>query len=252
MSLSVVIPVYNEQDIIEVVVKSVYNNIISRVDDSELIIVNDCSTDNTLKILQKLAKRLKKIRIITPFKNGGQGKAIRLGFLNAKKEWVFQIDSDNQFNPLEYWKLDKFRGDYDYIYGYRMKRNDPPHRKMLTAMLRLTNLVLFGTFIKDSNSAFKLIKNSALRQILRILPEDAFAPTILITLLAKKLKYRIKLVGVSHRERKTGKVSIQGMKLAKVCLRGARDMLKFRIKTLVLPENEFRIAQQIKAKRISI
>lgn len=90
------------------------------------------------------------------------------------------------------------------------------------------------------------MNKNALRHIMRIVPEDAFAPTIIITLLAKKLKYRIKLVGVTHYQRKTGKISIQGWKLAKVCFRGARDMLKFRIKTLMLPKDEFKIAHQIR------
>ena len=233
MSLSVVVPVYNEEDIIELVVVSIHKNIISKIKDSELIIVNDRSTDNTLSILEKLSKKLDKIRIITPAKNGGHGKAIRLGFLNSKKDWVFHIDSDNQFNPADYWKLDKYKDDYDYIYGYRKKRHDPFHRKALTSMVRLTNLIFFGTFMKDSNSAFKLIKNKALQRILRIVPEDAFAPTIMITLLAKKLNYRIKRIGITHYPRKTGKVSIQGIKFAKVCLRGAKDMLKFRLRTLM-------------------
>jgi|TARA_Y100000310_G_scaffold38777_1_gene36284 glycosyltransferase involved in cell wall biosynthesis len=246
MSLSVVIPVYNEQEIIEKVVRNINQQIISKIPDSEVIIVNDCSTDNTLSILQKLSKEFKKIKIITPSKNGGHGKSIRLGFLNAKKDWVFHIDSDNQFDPKEYWKLDKFKSKYDYVYGYRKKRYDPVHRKILTTSLRFSNLVIFGTFMKDTNSAFKLINNKALQHILSIVPENAFAPSIMITLLAKKLGYRIKLVGVTHFQRKTGEVSIQGGKLAKVCLSGAKDMLKFRIKTLILSSNEFRKAKQIR------
>lgn len=102
MSLSVVMPVYNEQDIIEVVINSVYSNIISKIHESEFMIVNDCSTDNTLSILKKLSKKLDKIKIITTAENGGHGKAIHLGFLNAKKDWVFQIDGDNQFDPADY------------------------------------------------------------------------------------------------------------------------------------------------------
>ena len=234
MSLSVVVPVYNEEDIIELVVASIHKNIISKIKDSELIIVNDRSTDNTLRILENLSKKLDKIKIITPAKNGGHGKAIRLGFLNSKKDWVFHIDSDNQFNPADYWKLDKYKDDYDYIYGYRKKRHDPFHRKVLTSMVRLTNLIFFGTFMKDSNSAFKLIKNKALQKILMKVPQDAFAPTIMITLLAKKMDYKIKRIGIRHYPRKTGKVSIQGIKFAKVCLRGAKDMIKFRLRTLKL------------------
>ncbi|MBI1935286.1 glycosyltransferase family 2 protein [Candidatus Woesearchaeota archaeon] len=246
MSLSVVVPVYNEQDVIEKVVRSIHKNIISKLKDSELILINDCSTDSTLQVLKKLSRKLDKIRVITPSNNGGHGKAIRLGFLNSKKEWVFHIDSDNQFDSADFWKLYKFIDNYDYIYGYRKKRHDPVHRKVLTMMIRSANMLVFGTFLKDTNSAFKLIKNRALQQILRIVPEDAFTPSIMITLLAKKLGYRIKIIPVEHRERETGKVSIQGRKLVKVCIRGAKEMINFRLKNFNIPEKEFRLAQEIR------
>lgn len=245
MSLSVVVPVYNEQDIIEVVVRSVYNNIISKIKDSELIIVNDCSTDNTPNILKKLNKKIKKIRIITPAKNGGHGKAIRLGFENSKKEWVFHIDSDNQFNPSEYWKLDRLKNSYDIILGYRKRRHDAMHRLVITRIVRLINLVLFGITIKDTNSAFKLMRRSTLRHVLTIIPKNAFAPSIMISVLAKKLGYRVKEIEVTHFPRKTGKVSILGLNLIKVCLRGAKEMFLLRLKTLYLPKKNYEKAQQI-------
>jgi glycosyltransferase involved in cell wall biosynthesis len=245
MSLSVVIPVYNEEGIIEKIVRNIYKEIISKVPDSEFIIINDCSTDKTPIILKKLSKGLKKIRVITPSRNSGHGKSIRLGFMNAKKGWVFQMDSDGQFDPKDYWKLDRFKGKYDYTYGYRIKRHDPMHRKIITSTIRIFNLIFFGTFIKDSNSGFKLIRNKALKQIIRMIPEDAFAPTIMITLLARKLGYRIKLVGITHQHRKTGKASSRGWKLLKVCFRGAKELFRFRMKMFKIPEKEFKLAHKI-------
>ena len=245
MSLSVVMPVYNEQDVIELVVKSIHKSIISKIKDSEFIIVNDCSTDNTLKILEKLKKKLDKLRIITPAKNGGHGKAIRLGFLKAKKDWVFHIDSDNQFDPAEYWKLDKIKDDYDLLLGYRRIRHDALHRLVITRLVRLMNLALFGTRIKDSNSPFKLIRRKVLLHLLSIVPENVFAPSIMISTLAKKLRYRMKEIEVTHFSRKTGKVSILGLKLMKVCTRGAKETIQLRKKTLLLSKEEYRKAKEI-------
>lgn len=68
----------------------------------------------------------------------------------------------------------------------------------------------------------------------------------MIALLAKKLKYRIKIIPTKHSYRKTGKVSIRRWKLVKSCFRGAKDMLEFRMKTLFLPENEFKKAKKIR------
>lgn len=249
MSLSVVMPVYNEQGIVEVVVRSVHKNIISRVNGSEFIIVNDCSTDGTLNILKRLRKELGHIKIITPQKNGGHGNAIVLGFRHATKNWVFHTDSDNQFDPKEYWKLEKFKGGYDFILGYRKKRHDPAYRKFLSFMSRLTNFLLFGTFMKDTNSAFKLMNSKALGHVLDIIPESP-TPTIMMTLAAKKLNYRIKTVGITHFPRKTGS-AIRIGKVIQVCFRGVKDMLKLRIKTLTLPKSEFEKAERIKASVIS-
>jgi len=245
MSLSVVMPVYNEQEIIEEVVRSVYKKIVSRIPDSEFIIVNDCSTDSTLKILEKLSKELKKIRIITPQKNGGHGKSIRLGFLNAEKEWVFHIDSDNEYDPDEYWKLDKLKGKYDIILGYRKDRHDPLHRLILTRCARAVNFLLFGSLIRDTNSAFKLVNRKALQHIISNLPEDAFAYSIMITLMAKNLKYRITEIPVTHFGRKTGTCHYLGWKLMKGVIRGGMDNVKLRIRALKLPSSEY-----IKAKEI--
>ncbi len=246
MSLSVVMPVYNEQGVIEHVVRSVYDNIVRKIDDSELIVVNDCSTDSTLSMLEKLQKELRKMRIITPARNGGHGKAIRLGFLNAKKDWVFHIDSDNQFDPAEYWELDRFRNEYDIILGHRKKRQDPLYRKMLSNGMLAANVFLFGMYNNSSNSAFKLMNNRVLQHILTMVPEDSMAPTILMTLLAGKLKYRIKIVEVTHFPRKTGS-AIKPLKVAKACCRGMKELLSLRAKTLLL-DNERRQAENIRSE----
>lgn len=246
MSLSVVMPVYNEEQIIEEVVRNVYGKILSKIPDSEFIIVNDCSTDNTLKILKKLSKELRKIKIITPEKNSGHGKAIRLGFLNAKKDWVFHIDSDNEYDPSEYWELDKLKKRYDIILGYRKNRKDPLHRLVLTRIARLINFLLFGSLIRDTNSAFKLMNRKALQHIISNLPDDAFAYSILISIMARKLKYRITEIPVTHFGRKAGKRHYIGWKLMKGVFRGGKDMLSLRLRTLKMPKQEYKKASDIR------
>lgn len=246
MSLSVVMPVYNEQEIIEKVVRGIYKKIVSKIPDSEFIIVNDCSTDNTLRILNKLSKELKKIRIITPAKNGGHGKAIRLGFLKAKKEWVFHIDSDNEYDPSDYWKLEKLKGQYDIILGHRKNRQDPLHRLILTRGVRLMNFILFGSLIKDTNSAFKLMNRKALHHVLSMLPDDGFTYTVLISLMARHLGYRITEIPVRHFGRKTGKCSILGWKLTKGVIRNMKELVQLRARAWKLPKNEYQKAQEIR------
>ena len=246
MSLSVVMPVYNEQEIIEEVIRSIYRKIVSKIPDSEFIIVNDRSTDNTLNILKKLSRELKKIRIITPEKNGGHGKAIRLGFLNAKKDWIFHIDSDAEYDPSEFWKLDELKGKYDIILGYRKRRKDPLNRLVTTRLARLVNFILFGSLIKDTNSAFKLMNRKVLHHIISVLPDDAFAYSILISIMGRHLGYRIMEIPVTHFGRKAGKRHYIGWKLMKGVFRGGKDMLSLRAVSLRIPKEDYKKAEEIR------
>src|SRR5262245_39638134 len=95
-SLSVVMPVYNEGEIIATVVRD-YGRILQSFQNPELIIVNDQSTDNTLSILNSLTNEHPYLRIITMDRNRGHGPALMRAFREAKSDYVFHSDSDNQF-----------------------------------------------------------------------------------------------------------------------------------------------------------
>ena len=169
-----------------------------------------------------------------------------MGFLKAKKDWVFHIDSDNEYDPSDYWKLDKLKEKYDIILGYRKKRHDPLHRLILTRCVRLVNFILFGSLIKDSNSAFKLMNRKALHHILRLLPDDGAFYTILISIFGRNLKYRIVEIPVTHFGRKTGKCHLLGWRLIKTVIRGLKEMVLLRINTIRLSKHEYKIAEEIR------
>ena len=183
MTVSVVIPVYNEEKCIEKVVRGYYQEVISRIPDSEFIVVNDCSTDSTSQVLENLSKELPLLKVIKPETNSGHGKALRLGFKNAKKAFVFYTDSDDCFNPKDFWKLYDVRDKKTLISGYRVNRDDPLARLILTRIIRYFIVVVFGVHIKDSNCPFKLIKKDALGDILKTVPEEVKAPFIIISII---------------------------------------------------------------------
>ena len=87
MSVSIVMPCYNEEEIIESVVIDYCNEIIfSKVDDSEFIVIDDCSVDNTYKILERLKEKFSKLKVMKTSVNSGHGKAVRMGYENSQKE----------------------------------------------------------------------------------------------------------------------------------------------------------------------
>lgn len=229
--VSIVMPVYNEEEILERTVREHYAEIIEALPGSEFIIVDDCSTDKSALILERLEKELSAIKVLRPKRNSGHGKALRLAFENARCELIFHTDSDYQNNPKDFWKLYSESEDNDLIIGCRTVRHDPLHRLIITRIVRVANLVSFGNYLKDANSPFKLVKRECLRDCLESISPDAFAPSILLALSAKWKGYRVKELPVEHYPRKTGKVSIANLKIIKACLISYSDTIKLR-KTL--------------------
>jgi glycosyltransferase involved in cell wall biosynthesis len=229
--LIVVIPVYNEQDCIEEVITSWGNFLKGYLKDAtfKIIVVNDGSKDNTPKILDDLKTRLPYLQVVHQ-KNGGHGNAVLNGYEEAVRqnpEWVFQVDSDNQFLPDDFPKLWEKRTTSDFLMGYRKKRYDEFNRLIITRIVRVLIFLLYRVFVTDSNIPYRLIKGSYLKLLLRDLPGKPFAPNIFLTVMAKKDGNDLKFIPVTHKERETGQVSIIKWKLLKVCFRSAKELLNF-------------------------
>ena len=216
--VSVVMPVYNEEEIIEKTVRDYHSEIVNNLPGSEMIIVNDCSTDGTPGILGKLAEELVGLKVMKPDKNGGHGKALRLAYEHATKSLVFHTDSDYQFDPKDFWKLYEEMERNDLVIGYRAIRHDPLFRLIISNTLRLSNLALFGFNIRDANSPFRIIRKDCLDECLRIIDTEVFAPSIMLAITARWMRYRVKEVPVTHLPRLTGQVSIEKWKLLRACI----------------------------------
>lgn len=225
MSVSIVMPCYNEEKIIEKVVKDYYSEIISKIDDSEFIIIDDCSNDNTNEILNKLSTQLPRLKILRTSVNSGHGKAVRLGYEVATKDYVFQVDSDNQFKSNDFWRLYNLKDDCDFILGFRRVRHDPLIRLLLAEIIKLMNFFLFGVWIKDVNCPFRIIKKIILDELLNIIDKEALAPNIMISILAKKKRIKMTEVPINHYKRRAGTTSLTNWKLVYFALRGFKQLI---------------------------
>ena len=207
-------PVYNEEGIIEKTERDYYSEIINKLPVSEMIIVNDCPTDDTPAILAKLESELEGVKVLKLDKNGGHGKALRLAYENASLSLVFHTDSNYQFEPKDFWKLYDEIADNDMVIGYRAVRHDPLPRLIITNILKVSNMAIFGFGIRDANSPFKLIRKECLQECLKLID----APSIMLAVTAKWLGYRVREIPVTHLPRLTEEVSINKWKLLKVCM----------------------------------
>ena len=226
--VSIVMPVYNEEAIIEKTLRDYHSEIVDQLPGSEFIIVDDCSTDGTPQILKKLAGELQDIRILKLSKNGGHGRALRFAYENATCSLIFHTDSDYQFDPKDFWKLYKEIGDNDLVIGYRAVRRDPLPRLIIANILKVSNMAIFGFKIRDANSPFRIIRKLCLEDCLKVIVPDAFAPSIMLVIAARWKGYRVKEIPVTHLPRLTGEVSLKKWKLIKACMHSLSQNLELK------------------------
>lgn len=231
--LSIVMPAYNEEEVIETVVKQ-WTDLLTRkfpAETTRLIVVNDGSRDKTGAILDEIKTRYPKLMVVHQ-PNGGHGNAVVNGYRQAvalDSEYVFQTDSDDQFIADDFDRLWDKRDDSPFILGYREERFDAPARLVITRILRWSITLIYGTHIMDSNIPFRLIRGTFLRQLLAQLPDPTpFAPNIFLAVMAKKAGFNTFDLPITHKERQTGTVSILKWKLLKVCMQSFKELAQFR------------------------
>jgi glycosyltransferase involved in cell wall biosynthesis len=151
MNWSIILFCYNEEKTIEQVVLSVIDFIKTHENtDSEIIIVNDGSSDKSSDIINELGKKNKIIKVINHSKNLGIGKALMTGYENAKKEFVCAVPCDGQFDVRELNKIDNIEDNIFYSF-YRENKNYNFYRNSLSFINYCLNRYLLSNRLKDVN-----------------------------------------------------------------------------------------------------
>jgi len=202
--ISVFFPAFNEEaNIANTVIKA--KNVLEKVAKKwEIIVVNDGSKDNTLKIAKELTKEDKRIRFINHKENKGYGEALKSGFYGAKYKWIVMTDGDGQFDFNELTKLYKKTDKAEVVVGFRLDRKDPAIRKLFGwGWTFLANLLL-GIRVRDVDCAFKLVKKDVINKIpkLQSTRGGMISPELLAR--ARKAGFTIDQVGVHHFPRTEG------------------------------------------------
>ena len=227
MNLSIILPAYNEEANIEKTVISVSSLIKDLlIEDYEIIVVNDGSKDKTGEVVKKMIGKIPNLKLVEHFPNKGYGGALRAGFANSTKDWIFFMDSDGQFDFNEIKLLiDKKDKGFDIVVGYRAKRSDNFMRKLNAFGWGLIVRILFGYLARDIDCAFKLFKREILSKI-NIDTDGAMVTTEFLAG-AKARGYKIAEIPVSHFPRKEGNST--GADLH-VILKAFRDLFAFRVR----------------------
>ncbi len=130
--LSLVIPVYNEENNLERLFLKLHKVVLGRKLNYEIIFIDDGSSDTSFSVLEKIYSKHKKyVRLVKFRRNFGKGAALLAGFRYAKGELLVTLDSDLQDDPNEIPKLlKKLNEGYDVVSGWKVKRNDPFIKKI--------------------------------------------------------------------------------------------------------------------------
>lgn len=226
-TLKVVIPVYNEEEIIETVISDWHKTLETLEIDFEIHVYNDGSKDTTLKKLQAVSDKLAQVRVHDK-KNSGHGPTILKAYNdNADTEWIFQIDSDNEISSKYFPELWIDRENYDYLIGQRQYTNRQLPRRIVSLFAKFSVHFFYKKGINDVNIPYRLMRTDKFSADISKIPADTFAPNVIITGIALKRKMRVKQIPVVFNSRETGEVSIKKFKLLKSAIKSFFQTVKF-------------------------
>ncbi len=136
MDLSVVVPVYNEEETVEMLCKRLHESLSKMQQSYEVVLVDDGSTDNTWSLMRACAERYPHMRLLRFRRNFGQTAAMSAGFHHAKGDIVVTLDADLQNDPDDIPKLlERADQGYDVVSGWRKDRKDPFLRRRLPSVI---------------------------------------------------------------------------------------------------------------------
>src|SRR3977135_4139852 len=203
MLLSILIPVYNERTVVEKSLALVLSAPLPESMERELVIVDDCSTDGTSDILDRLAAREPRIRLFRQTVNQGKGAAVRRAIQEAVGDFCLVQDADMEYDPSEYPQLLKplLDGHADAVFGSRYLAGEqtrvlPFWHSMLNKGLTLVSNMFCNLNVTDMETCYKVFRTDLLKSI--PIRSDRFGFEPEITMKVSKRKLRVYEVPISY------------------------------------------------------
>ena len=201
MKLSVIIPAYNEEKRLPATLEKVRAYLNQQKYTSEVVVVDDGSTDNTKEIISKLINDWQNFRLISYQPNRGKGYAVKTGMLEGKGDWRLLMDADNSTDISEIEKLLQFTS-YEIIIGSRYLKADsikikqPLSRRMMSRAGNILVRIVLGIKAVDTQCGFKLFSCEATEKIFPLQTIDRWGFDMEILAIAIRYGYKIKEVAV--------------------------------------------------------
>lgn len=206
VGISLVLPAYNEEEVIEQAIREADEGLRAVTDDYEILVVDDGSRDLTGERAVRAAQDRPAVRVVRHEVNRGYGAALRTGFQAATKPYVGFTDADCQFHVREIGRLTGLLDDCDIACGYRLNRQDPWYRLLYSRIYNGLVRLLLGTGVRDCDCALKLFRREVLDEL--PLTTDGFLVNAELLARARMAGKSVIEVGVTHRARPLGRSTV--------------------------------------------
>lgn len=205
VDLSLVIPAFNEAAVIARAAREAIAALNGHTDRYEVLIVDDGSTDDTMRNVEGLCEN---VRVLRHPVNRGYGAALRTGFEAARYPFVAFTDADGQFDLHDLGAMVQLARDGAVVVGYRRDRKDSWRRRFLSRGYNGLARTLLGTGVRDVDCALKVFRRDVLAELLPS-SRGFFVNTEMLTR-ARRRGFEVVEVPVTHRARLGGasKVSL--------------------------------------------
>ena len=197
--LTIVVPVFNEEESLSSFFLEMDSFIDTSPVPSQVLFVNDGSTDNSLKILSEKCKKSSYCKVLSLDKNYGLSVAIKAGFDYCQTTLVGYIDADLQTHPSDFLSYFSYFPEYDMVNGIREKRKDKLIKRLSSKLANAYRRLMINDAIKDTCCPLKILKSSYAREIPFFIGLHRFIPA-LVQLHGGKVKQ----IPISHSPRYAG------------------------------------------------
>jgi glycosyltransferase involved in cell wall biosynthesis len=197
-SLSIIIPVFNEAESLPALFNELKNEF-GNSSHVQIVFVNDGSTDNSQKIIEKAISENSSWKMVGLYRNYGKSVALQAGIESSSGELIATLDADLQDDPKELIKLIDKSKKYDLVVGWKIDRLDPLEKRIASKIFNFFIRVFSGLKIKDSNTGIKIFKREVAESLNLYGGRHRYIP-----LLAHQKNFSVAEVAVKHRKREFG------------------------------------------------
>lgn len=226
--LALVMPVYNESELIAQVVRSWVQELRKFHINFRIDVHNDGSRDQTADILNQLALELPELKVYH-WKNSGHGPTILRGYRMAcDATWIFQADSDGEIAPSYFAELWDKRDQYDFLLGLRKPYLVSLGRRFISRFAWFLGKIFYGVKVWDTNIPFRLYRSEKFAPLFNAIPEDSFTPNIVLSGASALLDLRSYEKRVVFSFRAAGESTIVRWKLIKAIVKAFGQLVTYR------------------------